>query len=375
MMKTKPIGLYVHIPFCKKKCAYCDFCSFAELSDTVREQYISRLVSEIMEYKREEKIAVDTVFFGGGTPSLLTPDEFFRIHSAIEKSFEILPETEFTVEVNPKTLTEEILKAFISRGVNRISIGMQTIHENERKILGRIHDFEDFLGTFKLVREHGISNINVDIMYAIPEQTKESLAQTLDAVCALKPEHISAYGLIVEEGTPFFELRDSGVFHDADTEYEMYLYLSDYLAKRGYTHYEISNYAIDGHSSRHNLKYWHNEEYIGVGISAYSNFLSKRYGNTRVMSEYLVENYKEYISSEQTDCTAHAYEYAMLGLRLKEGISLSEYERLSGINLLSAKKEKISEYISLGLMTHQNDRIALTETGFYVSNMILAELL
>ena len=374
-MKTDSIGLYVHIPFCLRKCNYCDFCSFAGLDAARREDYISTLISEIYEYKREPKISLDTVFFGGGTPSLLSPDEFSKIHNAILDSFEILPDCEFTVEVNPKTANEKIFKEFISAGVNRISIGMQSIHENEMKILGRIHDFGDFVNTYNLARECGILNINVDVMYAIPEQTTESLKKTLAAVCELSPEHISAYGLIIEEGTPFYEMRDSLDFKDGDTEYEMYRTVTEILASYGYLHYEISNYAKPGFASRHNLKYWHNEQYIGVGISAYSYFEAKRYGNSAILEEYLSGKRKEYVSGEQINPDCVAYEYAMLGLRLSEGISLKKYERLSKRDLLSECKDKLSKYAELGYIKIVGDNLSLTESGFYVSNNILSELL
>lgn len=374
-MKTENIGLYVHIPFCLKKCNYCDFCSYSDLNKCQREGYISSLLREIDSYKCEEKIGVDTVFFGGGTPSLLTSEEFTLICEKIKNTFSVSDNVEFTVEANPKTLTEEKLRTYVSCGVNRISIGMQTIHENERKILGRIHSFEDFKISYQLALKSGIKNVNVDVMYGIPEQTLESFKETLNAVVTLNPAHISAYGLILEEGTNFWKTKHNLDLPGEETECVMYDFLCEFLSSHGYKHYEISNFSKPGYESLHNLKYWRNQKYIGVGISAYSYFNSKRYGNTLKFSEYLSETSAKYSSCEVIDKDAEAYEYAMLRLRLAEGISLSEYKKQFGKDFLYGKEEKINAYIKSGYVKFSNDRIALTEKGFYVSNAILTELL
>ena len=242
-MTTEPIGLYVHIPFCKKKCAYCDFVSFGDALDKYEDTYVSALVNEIYEYQREEKIAVDTVFFGGGTPSVISAISFEKIAKALNEVFDILPSAEFTLEANPKTLTEEKLEIYTGRGVNRISLGLQSIRENEMKILGRIHNFDDFLHSYELCRNAKITNINVDLMYAIPEQTLDSFADTLKTVIALSPEHISAYSLILEEGTQLYNRRNYLTFPSEDEECEMYYMAARMLKNAGYEHYEISNYA------------------------------------------------------------------------------------------------------------------------------------
>ncbi len=374
-MRADALGLYVHIPICLKKCNYCDFCSFAALSDAVRKGYIRRLAEEISGYKREPKILLDTVFFGGGTPSLLSPLEFECIYSAITDSFDICDGAEITLECNPKTLTQEKLMAYKSSGVNRISIGLQSIHENELKILGRIHNFEDFKAAYRMVSESGITNINIDVMYGIPEQTKESFEKTLSSVLDFNPSHISAYGLILEEGTSLWNLRDSLSFPSEDDECDMYALACRMLSERGYLHYEISNYARSGSESRHNLKYWKNREFIGVGVSAYSYFDGKRFGNTRELSEYMSENSAEYISEEAVDINDSAYNHIMLGLRLKEGISLSEYRTLYGEDFLSGREAKIRSFVGLGYMKIEDGRLHLTEKGFYVSNTILTELI
>ena len=374
-MTTDKIGLYLHIPFCIKKCNYCDFSSFANTDSGTRDGYISSLVREIYSYKREEKISVNSVFFGGGTPSLLELSEFEKIHRAIDETFDLSEDCEYTLEANPKTLTADKLKAYRECGVNRISIGMQSIHENELKILGRIHNFRDFVEAYNMVSASGIDNINVDVMYSIPEQTADSFQKTLLALSSLEPKHISAYSLIIEENTPFFRMRKTLPLPTETQEDEMYSFLCEYLSLCGYNHYEISNYAKRGFESRHNLKYWRAEEYIGLGLSAYSYFNSRRYGNTENLKEYLSKEEKNCIYDEYIDEKNAEYEYAMLRLRLSEGFSLLDYEYRFGKSFLVGRRDKIDKYIRMGYMKLQGDRISFTERGFYVSNTILSDLL
>lgn len=375
MMRAEPIGLYVHIPFCLKKCNYCDFCSYSELDISVRKSYVSALINEIRRYRKEKKTEVNTIFFGGGTPSLLEPWEFNAICDAIGDAFYVTSDTEFSIEANPKTLTEEKLSCFVARGVNRISIGLQSIHDNELKILGRIHNFEDFEKSYSMVQASGISNVGIDLMYGIPNQTVDTFCRTLDAVISLSPKHISAYSLILEEGTPLSKKKDELSFPSEDEECEMYELACAKLSKCGYTHYEISNYAKPGYESLHNLKYWQNKDFIGVGVAAYSCFGGKRYGNFPGIREYLSENPTQYITEEVHDDAASSYEFVMLGLRLKRGISLSEYKSLYKTDFLIGRMEKISSFQRNGYLTFDGDRIALTEKGFYVSNAILSDLL
>ena len=373
-METKPIGLYVHIPFCLRKCNYCDFCSVSAGKEKI-ERYIENLICEIKSYSSSPKIKIDSIFFGGGTPSILPEHLFEKIALAIYSSFDVCSDTEFSVEVNPATVTGEKLDTFVRLGVNRLSIGLQSIHENEMKMLGRIHNYDDFEKTFYLARAAGIANINVDLMYGIPEQTEKSLSETLDAIVLLSPEHVSAYGLIIEEGTPFFEKRDELNLPDEDTEYNMYLLADKMLSENGYRHYEISNYAKDGHGCRHNLKYWHDAEYIGVGIAAHSYFCGKRFYNTSSFDEYFDSFGINYRREENENVGVDKFEYAMLGLRLSEGISLTEYKSLFGEEFAKDKKDLLSSYISDGFMQRSGDRLFFTAKGFYVSNAIMAELL
>ncbi len=374
-MTTKPIGLYVHIPFCKQKCAYCDFISFGGALSEFERSYTEALAKEILEYKVEEKIKVDTVFFGGGTPSIISAESLKKITNALRESFEILPSAEFTLEANPKTVTKEKLSAYSELGVNRISIGLQSIHENELKSLGRIHNFDEFLESYELCLNEGITNINVDLMYGLPSQTIKSFSETLDKVIALSPSHISAYGLILEEGTRLCENRDSLTFPTEDEECEMYYTAAKKLKDAGYSHYEVSNYAKDSLECRHNLKYWRDEEYIGLGLAAHSYFGKKRYANPVGFTEYFSPKRKEYRQIEKIDLEANAYEYAMMRLRLSEGFLLSDYEKRFGLSFLSGRETLIDKLIESGYATLISGRLSLTEEGFYVSNSILSELL
>jgi len=373
-METKPIGIYVHIPFCKRKCNYCDFCSVSADEEKIN-RYTEALCKEIKSFAQDNKISVDTVFFGGGTPSVLSSRAFVKVMNTLRESFDIVPCCEITAEVNPGTVTEQKAKAFFDAGVNRISIGLQSIHENELKKLGRIHNFDDFLNTINIFRKVGIDNISVDLMYGIPSQTVSSFEKTLDKIIEISPKHISSYGLIIEEGTPFFKMRDTLDFPSEDDEYSMYLLAHKKLSDAGYRHYEISNYAKDGYSSKHNLKYWHNEEYIGFGLSAHSYFSGKRFYNTSDFDEYFTLDCAKYRKDENSFSGINPFEYAMLALRLSEGLYLSEYEKLFGKSFLAGKEELVEKFKAHGFLKLEDGRLYLTHEGFYVSNSILSELL
>ena len=373
-MKADFLGIYVHIPFCVRKCAYCDFCSFPPDRFSDREKYIDALCNEILEYKARN-ITIDTVFFGGGTPSLLTPLEFGKIFDAIEHSFRISPGAEITMEANPKTLTRENAAFYKSRGVNRFSLGLQSIHQNELKLLGRIHLYSDFVELYNLLRDIGVKNINVDLMYGIPNQTQASFADTLATVAALKPEHISLYSLILEEGTPLYSMREHLDFPNEECDTDMYFSAVNTLSALGYKHYEISNYAMPGKESRHNLKYWRDEEYIGVGLSAYSYFDGERYGNTSNVESYLSGASERKISSEQIDISSEAYEYVMLALRLADGFSLDEYKSRFGEDFAESRLDTIKHLIDNGYAQIRDGNFSLTDRGMYVSNAILTELI
>jgi len=372
-MTTKEIGVYVHIPFCVKKCNYCDFCSYPGSLDSHIEEYVKALFREIDSYKEKRKIPASTLYFGGGTPSLLEPNMLERILEKLYSVFDFSRGFEFTLEANPGTVTKEKAFAYRSLGVNRISMGLQSIHEKELKKLGRIHSFDEFIESYKSVRAAGFDNVSVDLMYGLPFQTKESFLSTLKAVTELDPQHISSYGLIVEPGTPFYSERDSLPLPSEDEECDMYYLACDFLAAAGYNHYEISNFAKPTFESRHNLKYWRDEEYIGLGASAYSYYGGKRYGNSRDIFEYVTSPMR--VEEEIITPSEESYEYAMMRLRLKEGFSLSDFRERFGYSFLEGKEKIISSFVGNGLVKLSDDRISFTEKGFYLSNNLLTEIL
>ena len=371
-MKAEGIGLYIHIPFCKKKCNYCDFCSYPNISESVRTSYIKRLCEEISEYKKEPKIKLETVFFGGGTPTLLTASELMEIWSAVLDTFDTGSVSEFTLEANPGTVTREILSAFSDIGANRISIGLQSIHENELKKLGRIHTCEDFLASFELAREY-FDNVSLDVMYGIAEQSFESFKRTLDFVSSLPVTHLSVYGLIIEEGTPFYKERKALLLPSEDEECDMYLFAAEKLAEASFSHYEISNYAKRGYECRHNLKYWQCEEYIGVGVAAASYFGNIRYTNSRDINEYLHFDGAKY--NREYETPHKSTEYIMLSLRTRRGIVKEEFAGQFGKDALMRISSLAEKFKSGGYAVENDEAIYLTERGFYISNYVISELI
>lgn len=368
------LGVYIHIPFCIKKCNYCDFCSFAGQGDAMFEAYTDELCRRMRVFsKKYGKRNADTVYFGGGTPTLLPLACFDRLMTTLKECFEIETDAEITVECNPASIDEQGLRQLRALGTNRISIGLQSANEKELELLGRPHSFVDFCVAFESARRVGFDNISLDIMYGIPEQTLESFEQTLNEACALSPEHISAYGLKIEEGTAFARNRETLILPDEDIEYQMYCLCNEILSRHGYNRYEISNFAKVGRESRHNLKYWLLEDYIGFGVAAHSCFSGERFGNSRDIKAFLagedIVEERTLISSDE-----QATEYVMLGLRLDRGIDLLDYERRFGRAFENDFRE-IDAFLKGGFMTKDNGRIAFTTKGFFVSNTILAQML
>ena len=373
-MLTDRLGLYVHIPYCVKKCNYCDFCSLPQGGAGVPDEYVEALCTEILSYEKNDKICLDTVYLGGGTPSLLSSAQMKRIMLTIRKSFSLSENTEITFEANPGTLTEEKAVAYKELGFNRVSLGLQSIHEKEMKKLGRIHNYQDFISSFNLLRRVGFDNINVDLMYGIPYQSKESFEETLNAVIELSPEHISAYGLILEDGTPLFFEKDTLPIPTQDEECDMYDMCSNLLKNAGYEHYEISNYSKPGRRSRHNMLYWNLADYIGVGAAAHSYFDGARYSNTDNVEEYISSAIAGNCDRVQSEVDAE-FEYVMLKARLSDGFLLSDYEERFGHSFTTGKERLLAKFQEQGFMTISDERIALTENGFYLSNSILVEIL
>ena len=369
----KAIGIYIHIPFCLRKCNYCDFCSYTSRSNDF-EKYaygISRRIKKFAEIYGKRN--ADTVYFGGGTPTLLPDSCFETIFDAIKNNFYVQDDAEITVECNPATATFESLSFLRAIGVNRLSVGVQSANDNELSLLGRLHSFKDFCISYELARRANFENISVDLMYGIPDQTIESFLYTLRRVSEMNPEHISAYGLKIEPETPFGRNPLLLNLPDEDTEYEMYRLCREYLESDGYFRYEISNFAKPGYESKHNLKYWQLKEYIGFGVAAHSFIDGKRFGNSTDIDAFLRG---EDIISENSLVSKNesVKEYVMLGLRLESGISANKYKDMTGRDIFH-DKPILKKLEKNGLIVCNGDRIALTDHGFFVSNAVLTELL
>mgnify|MGYP002677733735 FL=1 len=382
-MNQKELELYIHIPFCVKKCSYCDFLS-APATEQTKEAYMAALFAEIGGRAKDYKDRIVTsVFIGGGTPSLLSGDSIRQLMEHIREGFSLASDVEITMEVNPGTVTAEKLTAFYAAGINRLSIGMQSAQEQELKILGRIHDFDGFCQVYLEAVEAGFTNINVDVMSGLPGQTLVSYKDTLEKVLRLEPmpQHISAYSLIVEEGTTFAAMADRGELPlpEEDTERAMYEETIEVLAGYGFHRYEISNYALDGYECRHNVGYWIRRDYLGFGIGAASLIGNVRFQNGRDLNAYLAHPFvcRE---EEQSLTTQEQMEETMfLGLRLIRGVSYPEFARCYGQTLEEVYGEVIARNVADGLLTVREDetgrRLALTGRGLDVSNYVMAQFL
>lgn len=383
---SKHIGLYIHIPFCLHKCAYCDFCSAEQKDKMQKAAYVDALVLDIENTAKQvsdDGIIVDSIYFGGGTPTLLTKKEIYLLTDTIYDCFNVTEDAEFTFEANPATLDTSKAKCLIDCGVNRLSIGLQSVHNEELEALERIHDYRDFVKSYKAARKAGFDNINVDVMYGIPEQSEASFSETLEAVCDAEPEHISMYGLRIEDSTPFAAYRHTLNLPSEESEYAMYRIGREYLAQRGYTQYEISNYAKNGKESRHNLKYWQMKEYLGFGVSAHSYYGNKRYARISDTDKYIScicgeSDFETIIaknSVEVIDEKAREIEYVMLSLRMASGVNKEEYEKLFGVSFDSKYKSRIKDYVDAGFLINSPKSCTFSVEGLYVSNRILSDIL
>ena len=424
MTDKKELELYVHIPFCVRKCAYCDFLS-GPAGEAEKAAYVDALLTEIRSRKENYKdYRVSTVFLGGGTPSILEGEDAARIFHTIRESFEVSPDAEITMEVNPGTVTREKAEAWKRAGVTRLSIGLQSVNDRELKMLGRIHTYSEFVRTWELVRRTGFDNVNIDLISAIPGQTQESWEKTLRTVAELGPEHLSAYSLIVEEGTLFYERyggengpADAGnpalislpALPDEDTEREIYRMTERILREYGYHRYEISNYARKGYECRHNLGYWERVEYLGLGLGA-SSLVSALTGEFRFHNTSDMEKYRKFFSRkcenaekdmqtetggapeslqedirkkagpaaeeiEELDANDRMEEFMFLGLRKMAGISCEAFRRKSGKPIEEVYGPQIARFTELGLMEREGDRLRLTEKGIDVSDSVFVEFM
>ena len=379
-MKSE-LELYIHIPFCVRKCAYCDFLSGPQTEEVI-EKYVEALVAEIKGHNTYTD-TVTSIFLGGGTPSILSGNQMEQIFHAVRAHFDVAENAEITIEANPGTVTKEKLDAYRRCGINRISFGLQSANNEELKLLGRIHTYEEFLESFRLAREAGFGNINVDLISAIPKQTLQSFEETLQKVIALNPEHISAYSLIVEEGTPFATLYGEGGPKEQDLPSEeeerlIYKRTEELLNQFGYHRYEISNYAKPGRECRHNLGYWERKNYLGLGLGSASLMDNVRYKNTDDLDAYLKqarEPKQIQEQREQLSVMELLEEFMFLGLRKTQGVSEKEFETQFGNTLEECYGKQIERFLKEGLLERKDGYLNLTKSGIDVSNYVLAEFL
>jgi len=373
----------IHIPFCQKKCEYCDFLSFP-YEEKKKNDYLQALLSEIKNHEWAQKnISVPSIFFGGGTPSLLSGEEIMVLMKAIRKNFQLSDSCEITMECNPGTIDQEKLEGYLKAGVNRISFGLQSTNDLELKLLGRIHNYASFLESYRMAREVGFTNINIDLMSALPGQTIQTYQQTLEMVCELNPEHISAYSLIIEENTPFYERYaldvqkqikgEKPVFlPDEDTERVMYQFTQEFLKQNGYFRYEISNYGKEGYECRHNKGYWTGENYIGFGLGASSLLNDTRIKNSATMEIYKNKQCGERQILSQKD---QMEEFMFLGLRLSEGISILNFQERFKINIYLIYEKVLKKLEKEGMISLDQDFVKLTNRGVDLSNYVFSEFL
>ena len=428
-MMTDKVGIYIHVPFCRSKCYYCDFCSKSGSDEAMIEAYVKaacREIDAVAENIRRGGVGtqvdiceengrgdpaptgyvcrggvsppvingsklqrsdgesggaaekchlpiVDTVYFGGGTPTLLTVEQFERLISAVKRNFGIAEGAEITAEANPKTADREKLAGMRKAGINRLSIGMQSTHDGELRALGRIHNFADFERIFNDAREVGFDNISADLMYGIPNQTRESFAETVERLAAMNPEHISSYCLTVEEGTNFHRRRDSLNLPDEDSVAEMYAEMSNILAENGYNKYEISNFAREGRESRHNLKYWEYDDYIGIGPAAHSFFSGVRSSHSRNIEGYIAG--EDIIDScDRIEGDEAVSEYVMLAMRLRKGVDAARFKARFGLDLYEKFGRKLEKFAPKYL-TVDSLGCRFNDEGMFISSYILSEVL
>ncbi|QAT42651.1 radical SAM family heme chaperone HemW [Aminipila luticellarii] len=391
----KNLGIYIHIPFCIKKCLYCDFLSFENTAGGLHREYVNAVMRELDFYSNiyDNKFIVDSIFFGGGTPSLIDARLMKEILLWIKQKYQVDKKAEITIECNPKTIDAEKLRIYKEAGINRISIGVQTLNDMELISLGRVHRSEDAKETYALARQAGFDNINMDLMFAIPSHTCAVWQETLKQAVCLNPEHISFYSLQLEEKTKYFEMFEKGELElvSDDVDREMYHFASKFLKKSGYHHYEISNCAKPGFECRHNLKYWSMADYLGIGLGAHSYVNGERFSNVRDLAKYIgilgsgdvtIPAKEEkarpkwvewrHINAEWDDIV----DFIITGMRREEGIGLREFERRFGKKLFEVYPEQeglIREYVEKGMLLLDENRMRFTIKGVDVSNTILAE--
>lgn len=373
------ISLYIHIPFCAQKCLYCDFPSFAR-KDHLRKAYIEAINKEIINLReKHNNLEINTIFIGGGTPSVLESNELECLLKEIAK-LNMAKDIEYSMECNPGNLTEEKLEVMKKYGVNRISMGLQAKQDNLLKGLGRIHNYKTFKENFLLAKKVGFNNINVDLMFGLPNQRLNEWEETLREIISLEPAHISAYSLIIEEGTAFYNLyeNDKLKLPTEEEERKMYHLAKEILEENGFNQYEISNYAKEGKECRHNLAYWNMDNWIGVGSASASYINGKRIKNMSSVEEYINsinergEAVEEIINNSKND---NMEEFMFMGLRKINGIDENEFKKRFGMNINDVYGEILNKYIDEGLLIRESGRVFLSEKGIEISNIIMADFL
>lgn len=376
--KMQNIELYIHIPFCIRKCRYCDFLSFP-CDQEDRDAYLEALIREIEVTGTTVEEEVSSVFIGGGTPSMLPASQMERILTAVREAFTLTKDCEISMESNPGTLTEAKLRAYHQMGINRLSIGLQSTEDALLKRLGRIHNYQQFLENYQAAKEAGFTSLNIDLMSGLPGQTLEMYEETLRKVTALSPQHISAYSLIIEEGTPF--AMDPTVeedLPDEETERQMYAMTDRILKEAGYHRYEISNYAKEGFECRHNKGYWQMVPYIGMGLGAASYYKGARFTNTDDYEKYIAKPFTDYEKRCEYQLLTEKdqiEDFMIFGLRMMEGVSVREFRSRFGKEMKEVYPKVLADYLQMGYLTIENDHLQLTSEGISVSNRIFVDLL
>ena len=388
-MEVKNVGLYIHIPFCKKKCEYCDFVSYAGKESLV-DSYMKWLKYEIKEVGEgnrldyedglDKAINVETIYIGGGTPSVISANYIEEIMEVIKSNYNISENAEITIEVNPGTVDEDKLEKYRKSGINRLSIGLQATQDRLLEEIGRIHTFNEFINTYSAARVVGFKNINVDLMLGLPKQSIEDLEESLDKVIELKPEHISVYSLIIEEGTPFYKKVEEGKLDLPSDEIErkMYWMVKAKLEEAGYNHYEISNYAKKGFESKHNVSCWNQGEYIGFGVAAHSYTNDVRYSNIDNIKKY-IENFEKnseidnFVFHEKLNLESKMKEFMLLGLRKIEGVNISDFKNKFGQNPIFLYRKELEKLTNEGLLEIDGNKIRLSNKGLDLANLVWEE--
>ena len=374
------LGLYIHVPFCAQKCYYCDFNSY-KIKSNEKEDYLINIEKEMKFYKEEFKDKYfDTVFFGGGTPSILKIDELRKLVNYMYENFNIKKDAEITIECNPGTINKEKLKAIKEMGINRLSIGLQATQNYHLKFIGRIHTYEEFEKNYYDAIDVGLTNINIDLMYALPNQKEEEWKETLDKIIKLNPSHISAYSLILEEGTKLYDMYENNEFDllDEDTDIDMYEYTINTLKKHGYNQYEISNYAKQGKECKHNIIYWKCDNYLGLGPGASGYINDIRYSNIKNLNEYnhkINQNIKPIDEENKLNDKDKIEEFIFMGLRMNEGINLEVFKERFKIDFYALYKDVLDKLLERELVKLDKFNLSLTQKGREISNSVFIEFI